>query len=406
MIKKLTVSSVFAKWNTDRAIKKMKKKKVTPGIDGMRYSELPDFWEENRQSILDSIKNGTFNPTPTRIYYFSKPGKTEKRKIAVSTALDQMLQDCIRFKINVYYAGIFHRNSYGFMRGKSTEMAALRALEYINNGKVWIVDADIRKCFDNIKHYMIINEIGKAVEDEMLLKLISKYLKNPGIIGRSLLHNRVGVSQGSCLSPVLANVVLNNLDWYLDSLNISFVRYADDLAIFCETEKEALMAREVVDIFIKKRLSLELNREKTGIVTADKFDYLGFAYGKGDSGYYLKPTAKGMDNMMHMIAYRFNQINAEDINLTDAFDLIGAVNRGWIGYYRNARSGDMDDFISRADNYEDKKIKDLFNSFSFRNIEDVVESILKSKGYVTPQIWYDEINERSEAYEKRSRKME
>jgi len=290
------------------------------------------------------IEKGQYTPVPLLMILKSKPGKKEKRPIAINSALDQMLQHCIRYETERYFTSLFHSDSYGFIRGRNTAQAINKCLEYMNHGKFYVVDADIRKCFDSIKHHVVIQELGKASSDRRVAELVKKFLKNPGLLGNHTYHHRVGVWQGSCLSPVLANVVLNQLDWYLDRQDISFVRYADDLILFLNTEDEAWQARAKLEVYLRKKLSLSLSQEKTSVLPAQEARFLGYSFLKDNDRYILQISDKEKEKMLSQMRKCFNLKST-----TDLLDRIGAFNRGWLGYYGKVRTGEMAVFLDEAD---------------------------------------------------------
>ena len=388
MGKKLSIDMVFSEYNMESALKIVTKKNPMAGLDEISAIELKEYWLKNKKAILKEIKNGTYSPVPLFIFFKKKPGKKEKRQISVCSVVDQMLQHCLRIELEKIYIPSFHKNSYGFIKGRGTQEALLQCCRLINKGLIYVVDADIRKCFDSIKHRIVVDRVGRVSKD-LVVDLISKFLKNTGMIGDTVRYHRVGVPQGSCLSPLLANIVLNNLDWYLYRNRISFVRYADDLVVFCSSHQEATEALHLIKEYLEKELSLHLNMEKTSIIRAEELHYLGYAFCKIGDKYML-----AVDDQIKakMIKKMQNHMRKRDCSKNELLDRIGAFNRGWINYYDKAYPPTVIEFLNNIQDEEIDSIKEIIDSDS---LNEKVGMILSSKGFVLPIEWYDEVRERS-----------
>ena len=387
MKEKITMDSVFSERNLDRALQIVVKRNAMPGMDGLRASDLPRYWKEHKRTILADIDKGRYTPIPCMLIRKNKPGKKEKREILVGSALDQMLQHCIRFEVDRYFTPTFHSNSYGFMRGRNTDQAIRKCLEYMNGGRNNVVDADIKKCFDSIKHRIVLEELGNAVVDTRIMDLINKYLKNPGIIGKQIYHHRVGVPQGSCLSPLLANIVLNRLDWYLDKMHIHFVRYADDLILFLTSDDEAKRAKSLLENYLVNHLSLALNEEKTHIVDGEEAKFLGYNFKRYNEKYVLDISDKVMDKMFMKMIY---QVNRRYSNAQELLDRVGAFNRGWLEYYGKIGTERMMCFINETETEELDRIMKVLHE-NGNDSRTIMRSILESKGYVMLSERYNEL---------------
>lgn len=390
MGKKLSIDMVFSEYNMEAALKIVTKKKPMAGLDGLSAIELEGYWKKNKNAVLKEIKEGNYSPVPLFIFFKNKPGKKEKRQISVCSVRDQMLQHCLRLELEKVYIPSFHRNSYGFIKGRGTQEALLQCCRLLNKGLTYVVDTDIRKCFDSIKHRIIVDRIGRVSKDSVV-DLISKYLKNPGMIGDTVRHHRVGVPQGSCLSPLLANIVLNNLDWYLYRNKISFVRYADDLVVFCGSNTEASQALILIKEYLEKELSLHLNMEKTSILRAEELHYLGYAFCKLGDKYMLAVDDQIKDKMIKKMQ---KHLRKKDGSKDEMLDRIGAFNRGWINYYGKAYPPTLIEFLNNIQEEEIERLKELLDSASSSPTE-TMEVIYRNKGFVLPIEWYDEVRERS-----------
>ena len=385
---RITLDDIFSEQNTDTALKLVVCKNATPGLDGMHAYELPEYWRSHKRSILEEINRGNYTPTPLNLFFIPKPGKKEKRQICVCTAMDQMLQHCIRFELEKYFTPRFHSHSYGFIKGRGTEDALKQCIQYMNCGMTYVIDADIRKCFDSIKHRIVAYQIGKVAKGGVT-NLISKYLKNPCRLGNGYRYHRVGLPQGSSMSPVIANIVLNNLDWHLHRRHVAFVRYADDLVIFNRTLRDAEKTMGELKCYLETCLSLHLNPEKTSIIQGEDLSYLGHSFIRTDKRYHLSINDEIKTRMLEKMV---RHVNKRDAEITEMLDRLGAFNRGWMNYYERVCSAQMKPFIEDIDKREFDLIHAQIERKKphFNNAEKI---ILESRSFVLPSIWYGEIRE-------------
>ena len=386
----LSFEDVFSESNIAYATQLIVRKNSMPGLDGISSKRLPEYWEANRKRIQHELENDTYNPTPCKMYFKAKPGKKEKRQIAIYTTLDRMIQQCIRIEAEQVYAQRFHPKSYGFIIGRGTIPAIEQCLSYMNRGMVHIVDADIRKCFDKIKHRIILKKLNPNQMDPRIFHLFSKYLKTPGIVGRRILYHRIGLPQGSCLSPLLANITLNGLDWFLNKEHIPFVRYADDLLLFAYEEKKASSYQDKLDDYLRSELGLKLNKEKTRICKADEVEFLGYGFKKENGVYGLSvPDRKREKFRKRMELY----LNRKSFQPKELIEMIGAVNRGWIGYYQRVNANEMIPFLNEMDAEELSELK-LKLTERKANTNGLNEDLEEDKRFVTLTDWYYELDER------------
>jgi len=389
MIKKITLYTIFSERNIQDALTIISKRKKSFGPDKLTPKQLPTYWESNREDILKSIRDGSYTPTPLFPFYISKPDSKEKRLICVSSVLDKMIEHCIHAELGLIFTPLFHPNSFGFLKGKNTRCAVNKCIEYFESGYTYVVDVDIKKCFDNVKHNIVLSILNQFVTTDVA-NLIRKYLKNPILMGAHLRHKRVGLSQGSSISPILANIVLNKLDWYLESEKIKFVRYADDMVAFCANVSDAEVAMSKIEGYLKNELSLSLNKEKSGIVTFDTLSYLGYAFKKTGSNFNLT-----IDRIVHKkLLYKIARIpHRRNNNPIDFLNLIGAINRGWLNYYQYSTELTKEDFLNVIDELEFMIIQNYFNNHNIP-CYDRISLIAEAKCFVTFKEWAEELLER------------
>ncbi len=389
MYEQTSLQTIFTEEHFRDSILRVSRKKVLSGSDDMRPNDLPSYWESQGVNIRKSLKEGSYRPAPLLSFHISKNGTNEKRQICVSSVLDKMIEHCILIDLERQFTPTFHPNSFGFIRGKGTQDALEKCLEYLNAGLTCIVDIDIRKCFDSIKHHIVLGFMRQYISKEVS-ELIMKYLKNPVMLYGRLQHRRVGLPQGSCISPILANIVLNRVDWFLEKENIRFVRYADDLVAFCSTRAEAEKAMDLLDDYLKSNLSLSLNKEKSKITEAESFSYLGHAFIKKEGQYHMSVESSALTKLMYRIK-RASLAKSNDI--TALTDLLGAINRGWLNYYKSVNELTRKRFLRKIDDFE---LVVILNNFRKHRIlsDERCEYIAASKGYVSFSEWAEELRER------------
>jgi group II intron reverse transcriptase/maturase len=258
-----------------KAFKAVKKNRGTAGIDKITISMYESNLPENLRSLMKELKQGLYQPVPLKRVHIPKGGG-KTRPLGIPTVKCRVAQEVIRRLINSTFESRFHDNSFGFRMGRNCHQAVERALQYAEQGYRHVVDIDIKGFFDNIPHDLIMNSVATRIADGNILNLIGKFL-NSGVMDEGKIKPTTkGTPQGGVISPLLANIALNHLDWFLEKQGIKFVRYADDFVILCKTETEAKIALETVQSFLEG-MKLETSSEKTKISHfAQGFDFLGF----------------------------------------------------------------------------------------------------------------------------------
>ena len=258
-----------------RAFKAVKKNRGAAGIDKMTISMYERNLPENLRSLMRELKRGLYQPVPLKRVYIPKDGG-KTRPLGIPTVKCRVAQEVIRRLINSTFESRFHDNSFGFRMGRNCHQAVQRVIDYAEQGYRHVVDIDIKGFFDNIPHDLIMSSVAARIADGNILNLIEKFL-NSGVMEEGKIKPTTkGTPQGGVISPLLANIALNHLDWFLEEQGIKFVRYADDFVILCKTETEAKKALEIVRNFLEG-MKLEASPEKTKISHfAEGFDFLGF----------------------------------------------------------------------------------------------------------------------------------
>jgi group II intron reverse transcriptase/maturase len=261
--------------NLDKAYRQVRSNKGSSGIDGMEVEELRHWIGKNLKELQESIVSGQYEVSAVRKVEIPKPGGGV-RMLGIPTVKDRMIQQAIHQEINRYYEPWFSEHSYGFRPGRNAHQAIRQASAYIAEGKEWVVDIDLEKFFDKINHDRLMQRLSKGIGDKRLLRLINAYLK-AGMMSDGLMEQRVaGTPQGSPLSPLLSNIVLDELDRELESRGLSFCRYADDCNIFVRSRKAGERVLKSLTNFIEEKLKLKVNLNKSGVRHCSEVKFLGY----------------------------------------------------------------------------------------------------------------------------------
>ncbi|WP_282197590.1 group II intron reverse transcriptase/maturase [Turicimonas muris] len=266
----------------EEAAQKVIRNKGAAGVDGITFEDLPRFLEKHGEKIKQKLRNGTYIPAPVKRVDIPKPnGGT--RMLGIPTLLDRTIQQAIVMTIGGDFEEQFSNKSYGFREGRNCQQAVLKAQEYVESGKCWVVEMDLSKFFDRVNHDILMDRVSRVITDKPLLKLIRRYL-NAGIMEDGLVSPRTqGVPQGSPLSPLLSNVMLTELDWEIESRGLSHVRYADDCNIYVKSEKAAQRVLNSITQYVEGELKLRVNRDKSGTFRPKDSTFLGYTFSKADS---------------------------------------------------------------------------------------------------------------------------
>jgi group II intron reverse transcriptase/maturase len=258
------------------AFRSVKRNKGKAGVDKVSIQMFEANLEPNLLALMRDLKQGTLQPKPARRTYIEKGGG-KLRPLGIPTVRDRVAQEVLRRLLNPLFEPLFHNDSHGFRPGRSCHTAMVRLLEIAQNGHRDVLDADISGFFDRIPHHVIMQGLTNVVADGNILRLVERFLK-AGVMEDGVIHpTTVGTPQGGVLSPLLANLALNFLDWHLDKRGFRFVRYADDFVVLCRTERQAKEAWHAVEQFVVEQLGLQLSPEKTHVTTwAQGFTFLGF----------------------------------------------------------------------------------------------------------------------------------
>jgi len=281
MSKKIKVHSLTGRITPElmrKAFKAVKRNRGAAGVDKVSIQMFEDNLDENLAALMRDLKAGTFRPKPLRRTMIPKgPDSDKLRPLGIPVVRDRVAQEVVRRLLAPVFEPRFHDASYGFIMGRNCHQAIERVLELHRQGDKVVLDADIKGFFDNIPHKVIMDAVAAEIADGNVLNLVEKFLK-AGVMENGVFKpTTIGTPQGGVISPLLANIVLNHLDWRLHEAGYHFVRYADDFVVVCRTQQQAQEALTLVKHVLEGELGLSLSAEKTKVTTFGKgYDFLGF----------------------------------------------------------------------------------------------------------------------------------
>lgn len=327
------IEVITSKENLNKAYKKVVENKGAGGIDEMTVKELGDYIRENKESIVNSLRNRTYMPKPVRRVYIPK-SNGKKRPLGIPTVLDRTIQQAIAQPITDIYENIFSEYSYGFRPGRSCHDAIKQALLYLNDGSEWVIDIDIEQFFDKVNHDKLIQILREQVNDSTTLNLIRKYLR-AGVMENGLEKaTKTGVPQGGPLSVILSNIYLDKLDKELEQRGLRFTRYADDVLIFTRSEMSANRVMKSISDWLERKLFLKVNATKTKVVRPTKSKYLGFTFLKNGGEWKVKPTNEKKKALKVKLSEYLKRNKAVARPLAVTVKRVNEIARGWINYFR------------------------------------------------------------------------
>ena len=268
---------IFSRGNLLEALAKVKANKGAAGVDGMKVNELTDHLKQQWPSIRAKLEAGTYQPNPVRRVEIPKPSGGV-RLIGIPTVQDRFIQQAIQQELSWEYEPRFSRHSYGFRPRRSAHDAVKAARGHIEAGYKWTVDIDLAKFFDTVNHDRLMARLKRDIGDKRVLKLINEYLKAGVMVNGVVMETEEGTPQGGPLSPLLSNIVLDELDKELEVRGHRFVRYADDCNIYVKSKRSAERVMASVTRYIEKKLRLQVNKEKSAVDLASRRQFLGFSF--------------------------------------------------------------------------------------------------------------------------------
>ncbi|MCH7538664.1 MAG: group II intron reverse transcriptase/maturase [Proteobacteria bacterium] len=349
MFGKQLMEDIGERNNLKAALKRVRRNKGSPGVDGMTVDELPAYLKTHWLAIKASLQEGRYQPQAVRRVEIPKPGSTEKRKLGIPCVLDRFIQQAILQVLQRQWDQTFADSSYGFRPGRSAHQAIAKAQSYIKAGYEYVVDIDLEKFFDQVNHDRLMSRLALRIADKRVLKLIRAYLR-AGILEHGLVSVPTeGTPQGGPLSPFLSNVVLDELDKELESRGHRYVRYADDCNIYVCSRRAGDRVMESVSKFITRRLKLKVNEGKSAVDMPRNRTFLGYTFTGGKSPNRRKIAAKSIQRFRAEVR-RITRRNWS-ISLEDRIERLSRYITGWRGYYGYCETAsvlrDLDSWIRR-----------------------------------------------------------
>ncbi|EPR09939.1 group II intron reverse transcriptase/maturase, partial [Ruminiclostridium papyrosolvens] len=327
------MEQILSKDNLNQAYLQVVRNKGAEGVDGMKYTELKEHLAENGEHIKEQLRKRKYKPQPVRRVEIPKPDGGI-RNLGVPTVTDRFVQQAIAQVLIPIYEEQFHEHSYGFRPNRCAQQAILKALDMMNDGNDWIVDIDLEKFFDTVNHDKLMTLIGRTIKDGDVISIIRKCLVSGIMIDREYEDSIVGTPQGGNLSPLLANIMLNELDKEMEQRGLNFVRYADDCIIMVGSEMSARRVMRSLTRFIEEKLGLKVNMTKSKIDKPKGLKYLGF-------GFYFDSNAKQYKAKPHQVSVekfkmKMKKLTSRSWGVSNNYKVekLNQLIRGWINYFR------------------------------------------------------------------------
>ena len=345
------LEKILSKDNMNLAYKRVKANKGASGIDDMQVDELLQYLKENGEQIKEDIRKGEYNPKAVRRVEIPKADGS-KRKLGIPTVVDRVIQQAIAQQLSKIYEPIFSENSYGFRPNRSCHDAILKAKEIMNNGYKWVVDLDLEKFFDTVNQDLLISIIRRTVNEDKVVSLIRKYLQAGVLVNGVFEKTEKGTPQGGNISPILSNIMLNELDKELESRGLKFVRYADDCIIFTKSRKAAERVMENITKFIEKKLRLKVNRKKSKVDRPWRIKYLGISFYQSKGKVEIRIHPKSIEKFKDKIREITSKSNAMSMEVR--YKKLKQVIRGWVNYFKIANMGKI---VQKLDKWIRRRIR-------------------------------------------------
>ena len=329
----MLIGQVVSRENLIRAHKRVVRNKGAAGVDGMTVNDLMPYCREHWSRIREELLSGTYQPQPVRKVEIPKPGGQGVRTLGIPTVLDRLIQQALLQVLQPIFDPTFSDASFGFRPGRSTHQAVLRARDHIAAGYRWTVDMDLEKFFDRVNHDVLMSRVARRVKDKKVLLLIRRYLQ-AGIIAGGLMSPRVeGTPQGGPLSPLLSNVLLDELDKELERRGHRFVRYADDCNIYVQSRRAGDRVLDSVERFVARRLRLRVNRDKSAVARPWNRTFLGYTVTSNRQPK-LKVAPQSVKRLKAKLRPTLRRGRGQ--SLGRVVESLIPVLRGWVAYYKLA----------------------------------------------------------------------
>lgn len=345
------LEEILSPTNLNKAYRRVKGNNGAGGVDGMGADELLAYLTTHKDELLESILNGKFHPNPVRRVEIPKDNG-KKRQLGIPTVVDRVIQQAIAQILSPLFEQQFSATSYGFRPKRSAHQALRKCQEYIDEGYIYAIDMDLEKFFDTVNQSKLVEVLSRTIKDGRVISLIHKYLRAGAVVRNKFEETEIGVPQGGPLSPLLSNIMLNELDKELESRGHRFARYADDCVIFCKSKRSAERTLSNIVPFIEGKLFLKVNREKTVVEHVRGIKFLGYSFyvynGKGRLRVHPKSFAK-LKEILRVLTSRSNGWGNDKRK-----EKLKQFITGWVNYFKLA---DMKKYLMRLDSWLRRRLR-------------------------------------------------
>ena len=323
--------------NMNRAYKQVKRNQGAPGVDGITVETVLPWLREHKDELLESIRNGSYRPNPVRRKEIPKPDGTGRRKLGIPTVTDRIIQQAIAQQLQTIFDPLFSDSSYGYRPKRSAQQAIRKVKQYAQEGYVHAIEIDLSKYFDTINHELLMNLLRKQIPDKRVTEVIKRYLKSGVMENGIICKTEEGSPQGGPLSPLLANIYLNEFDQEMERRGMKFVRYADDIVVLTKSKRAAKRMLKSCGKYLEGKLKLTLNyqKSKTVSVLARKyFKFLGFCLGKTGKGIFIRAHQSSLSKAKQKLKELTRRNQGRNVRVV--IEKVKQYIQGWLGYYSTA----------------------------------------------------------------------
>ena len=327
------LEKILERENLNRAFKRVKANKGAPGVDGMTIDETLQWLREHNHELTERISRGKYTPKPVRRVEIPKPDGG-MRKLGIPTVIDRTIQQAMAQQMMPIFEPLFTDGSYGYRPERSAKDAILKVKEYAEQGYTYAVSLDLSKYFDTLNHTILVNLLRKEIKDERVIQMVKRYLKSGVMENGVVMDTEEGSPQGGNLSPLLANIYLNEFDQEYLKRGVPCIRYADDIVLLAKSERAAKRLLETSTKYLEGTLKLKVNQEKSrvgSVFAIQNFKYLGFALGKNGKGIYVRVHPKSMKKFKDHLREYSSRRRCQSIR--PSLEKIKVYVRGWMNYY-------------------------------------------------------------------------
>ena len=332
----ITLEAILSRENLTLALKGVEANKGAPGVDGMTTEELRKYIFEHPGELTSAILSGKYRPAPVKRVTIPKPEKGKYRNLGIPTVIDRLVQQAVAQKLSYSYDDTFSMSSFGFRPTRSAHDAIFKVMSEADQGYVWAVDMDLEKFFDTVNHSRLIRKLSTRIKDGRVISLITRMLKSGVWTQGKVEKSEVGLMQGGPLSPLLANIYLDELDKELEKRGHRFARYADDLVILCKSKRSAQRTLKSVTRFIEGRMKLKVNETKTTVSHITRgVKFLGHGFYKTKDGYFPTVHPKSKERLKNALREILSRNRKQSIPVVK--EMLNKKLRGWCEYFKFAK---------------------------------------------------------------------